>query len=180
MEPVIEFRERIRALRDELVATVREIVPDGLSELPQPFTAYIKNDGRILALSVTAILQDKGVYLIGTRVRDGEKLMARDDQLDCETLLDVLARMQTRGDFPDGSKLLPSTFSEEDDVGKFMGMLVGVQKYHLKLPTKNGLKAFGPYFGGDRLGLKLGQLDGQTAEYRLDGETNWKEITIQF
>ena len=94
--------------------------------------------------------------------------------------MDVLVRVQTMGNFPDGSKLLPKTFSENDDVGTFLGMLVGVQKYHLKLPTKSGLKEYGPYFGGDRLGLQLGQLDGRTAEYRLDGETKWKEIVIQF
>jgi len=106
--------------------------------------------------------------------------MARDDQLDCETLLDVLVRMHTRGNFPDGSKLLPTTFSEEDDVGKFMGVLVGVQQYYLRLVAKDGPKVFGPYCGGDRLGLKLGQIDGRTAEFRLASETKWKEITIQF
>ena len=50
MESFLEFRRHIRGLRDELVSTVRKIVPDGLNELPQASTAYIINDGRILAL----------------------------------------------------------------------------------------------------------------------------------
>jgi hypothetical protein len=61
-----------------------------------------------------------------------------------------------------------------------MGVLVGVQKYYLRLVAKEGSKIFGPNYGADRLGLKLGQLDGRFAEFRLDGETNWEEITIQF
>jgi hypothetical protein len=42
---LLVFRERIRTLRDELVAAVRTIVPEGLSDLPQPFTQRWQNHG---------------------------------------------------------------------------------------------------------------------------------------
>jgi hypothetical protein len=177
---ILEFRERIIALKDDLVAAVRSATPEGLNTLPQAITAHIKLDGMMISLCVSGVLQDQGVHLIGTRIPSGEKLIARDDQLDCETLLDVLIRMRTRGDFPDGSELLPEAFSEEDDAGKLLKMLVGVQKYYLRLQTKNGLREFGPYKGGDNLGLKLGLIDGTMAAYRLEGDPKWKEISIQF
>lgn len=177
---ILELRERIKILHDDLVAAVRLAVPEGLNKLPRPFTAHIKFEGKLISLSVLAVLQDHGVHLMGTRISDGEKVLARDDQLDCETLLDVLVRVQTCGDFADGSTLLPEAFSEDDDVGKLLKMLVGVQKYFVRLKTKNGLRELGPYKGGDSLGLKLGQLDGTTAAYRLDGESKWREISIQF
>ncbi|MBC7366714.1 MAG: hypothetical protein H7343_07855 [Undibacterium sp.] len=177
---ILEFKQRIVALKDDLVSAVRSATPGGLNTLPQTFTAHIKLDGTIISLSVSGVLLDQSVYLVGTRIPDGKKLILKDDQLDCETLMDVLMRMRTRGDFPDGSELLPETFSEEDDVGKLLKMLVGVQKYYLRLQTKDGLREFGPYRGGDKLGLKLGLINGTTAAYRLDSDPKWNDINIEF